>query len=74
METTGFNFEAGPHVCHCVVNGGSKLAKTIVVKTFTPSFAASDTVSLILHPHRTLDVYWPVGKMQVVNSESMNCK
>ena len=51
----------------------SKSAKTIGVKTFTPSFAASDTVCLI-HPHRTLDVYWPVIKMQDAHSESMNCR
>jgi hypothetical protein len=27
-----------------------------------------------IHPHRTLDVYWPVRKMQVAHSESMNWK
>jgi len=27
-----------------------------------------------IHPHRTLDVYWPVRKMLVAHSESMNCK
>jgi hypothetical protein len=51
----------------------SKYAKTIAGKIFTPRFAASDAVYLI-HPHRTLDVYWPVRKMQVAHSESMNCK
>jgi hypothetical protein len=51
----------------------SKSAKTITGKTFTASFGASDTVWLI-NPHRTLDVYWPVRKMQVAHIESMNCK
>jgi hypothetical protein len=37
----------------------SKSAKTIVGKISTTSFAASDTACLI-HPHRTLDVYWPI--------------
>jgi hypothetical protein len=48
----------------------SNSAKTIFGKTFTPSFAASDTVRMI-HPHRTLDVYWPVRKIQVAHSKSM---
>jgi hypothetical protein len=48
----------------------SKSAKTIFGETFTPSFAASDTVRMI-HLQRTLDVYWPVRKMQVAHSESM---
>ena len=51
----------------------SKSAKTIAGKTFAPIFAASDTVRLI-HPHRMFDVSWPVRKMQVAHSESMNCK
>ena len=27
-----------------------------------------------IHPHRTLDVYWPVRKIQVAHRESMNLK
>ena len=51
----------------------SKSAKTIARKTLTPNSAASDTVCLV-RPHRTLDVYWPVRKMQVAHSVSMSCK
>ena len=47
--------------------------KVLTQFSFTPNFAASDTVCLI-HPYRTLDVYWPVRKMQVAHSKSMNFK
>jgi len=50
----------------------SELAKTIVGKTHQvlEPLIPYDRI----HSHRTLDFYWPVIKMQVAHSESINCK